>query len=70
MNRAKLLENIKKNGVLAKGRRELIKHLKGERLTYKQAVLAQCYDCQGYYVDGKRSCRSSHCPLFQFVTYK
>ena len=32
-------------GKRAKGKREFEKFKKGEKLTYKQAVLAKCYEC-------------------------
>lgn len=57
-------------GIKAKGKNELAKHLKGEKLTFKQAVLARCYDCTGGYTDGKYSCGIPHCPLHPFMPYR
>ena len=47
---------------LAKGKQELLNHLNNEKLTLKQAVMAKCYDCCGYYQDGKLPCTSKNAP--------
>lgn len=57
-------------GIKARGRKELSKHLKGKRLTPKQAVLANCFDCMGGYMDGKYSCGIPDCPLYPFMPYR
>ena len=54
---------------LAKGKQELLNHLNNEKLTLKQAVMAKCYDCCGYYQDGKLPCTSKRCALFPFMPY-
>jgi hypothetical protein len=66
---AKLISDIERHGKTARGRQELLKHLEGGRLTLKQAVLAHCYSCMGYYADGKQDCRLSKCPLHPFMPY-
>jgi len=63
------IKNIQRYGKMGKGQKELIKHLSGERITLKQAVNAHCYDCTGFYADGKVDCRLSHCPLHPFMVY-
>jgi hypothetical protein len=57
-------------GIKAKGKGELTKHLKGERLTHKQAIQAKCYNCMGYYADGKYSCGMPDCSLYPFMPYR
>tara|TARA_B100000315_G_C14475205_1_gene540277 strand:- start:720 stop:923 length:204 start_codon:yes stop_codon:yes gene_type:complete len=57
-------------GISAKGRNELKKHLKGQRLTYRQAALGKCYDCMGGYKDGKVDCDTPDCSLFPYMPYK
>ena len=52
------------------GKRNLIKHLLGERLTQRQAILAKCCDCMGYHIDGRMDCRMPHCSLYPFRPYK
>lgn len=63
----------------AKGKEELLKHLmRGERLTeglttrltIRRAVIAKCYDCCGYYQDGKKDCEVPECPLHPFMPYR
>lgn len=63
------LEAVEKNGVLAKGKKEIIKHLNGERLSFKQAIIAKCYDCMGYCEDGKEDCKVPMCSLYPFMPY-
>jgi len=57
-------------GIKAKGRKELLRYHKEERLTYKQAILACCYECMGGYTDGKYSCGVRGCPLYPFMPYR
>jgi hypothetical protein len=57
-------------GIKAKGRQELIRHLEGERLTPKQAIIANCYECMGGYTDGKYSCEIPKCSLLPFMPYR
>jgi len=56
--------------VRAVGRGELIKHLKGERLTQRMTIHAKCYDCMAGYVDGKLSCQIPACPLYPLMPYR
>ena len=63
-------QQIKDVGSGARGKGELLKHLDGNRLTQRQAILAKCYDCMGYYADGKVSCEIPECPLFPFMRYR
>jgi hypothetical protein len=65
----KLISEIKRHGKTAKGKKELIKHLEGGRLTLRQAVNAYCYSCLGYYADGKQDCKMPHCSLNPFMPY-
>lgn len=65
----KLIDEIERHGKTARGKKELIKHLEGGRLTLKQAVNAHCYSCMGYYGDGKQDCNMSRCPLHPFNAY-
>ena len=58
------------HGIKAKGKNELIKYRNEERLTYKQAILANCYYCTAGYTDGKYSCNIPNCPLYPFMPYR
>ena len=63
------IKNIRQYGKTARGKKELIKHLEGGRLTLKQAVNAYCYSCLGYYADGKQDCKMPRCSLHPFMAY-
>ena len=62
-------EWIEENGLTAKGKQELLNHLSGEKLSYKQAIQAMCYQCTGFYIGGKEPCSVKTCPLFPFMPY-
>ena len=66
---SKRITNIEQYGKTAQGKKEILKHLKGQRLTLKQAVYAHCYDCMGFYADGKYDCKMPKCPLHPFMAY-
>ncbi len=61
---------IKKHGSTARGKRELIAFFKGETLTMKESVLANCYQCTGFYMDGRKDCEVEGCPLYVFMPYR
>ena len=65
-----LKTNIEKVGMKAKGRAEMFKHLNGERLSRGQALKAVCYDCMGWFSDGKMDCGIPTCAAFPFRPYK
>ncbi|KYC52634.1 MAG: hypothetical protein AMQ22_00684 [Candidatus Methanofastidiosum methylothiophilum] len=41
----------------------------GKKLSFKEAILAKCYDCSCGYVDGKIDCCIEDCPLYQYAPY-
>lgn len=55
MTKEEHLKEVEK-GVIGKGKKELLKYLRGEKLTYKQAVSAYCYDCNTFYYDSRSDC--------------
>lgn len=63
------LQFIKREGKLVRGRAEIIKFLEGKPLTARQTVLARCYDCMGYFVDGRQDCDCPMCPSYPFMAY-
>jgi Zn-finger protein len=69
---SKLQQRIEtvENGALAKGKKELLAHLYDERLTARQAIAAKCYDCMGYFADGRQDCKMPHCPLYPWMAYR
>lgn len=54
----------------AQGGKELERYLAGGRLTPTQAIKAMCFDCMGYYDDGKEDCSIPECPLYPYFPYK
>jgi hypothetical protein len=63
------LKSIRQHGKVSRGQKELVKHLEGHSLTLRQAVYARCYDCCGFYADGKNDCRLPGCSLYPFMAY-
>jgi len=62
-------DDVEKNWMLAKGKNELIKHLRGERLSSTDAIKAKCYECMGGYGDDKIDCGVTICPLHPIMPY-
>ena len=69
MDIQKRIKSIHRYGKTARGQRELIKHLEGHCLTLRQAIYARCYDCCGFFSDGKVDCCMPGCPLHPFMPY-
>lgn len=65
----KRIKNIQRHGKTARGQKELLKHLSGQKITFKQAAHAKCYDCMNYFADGKVDCNMPHCSLHPFMAY-
>jgi hypothetical protein len=62
---------IRKNGSTAKGKNEYLNHMEhGIKLSPKQAILANCYQCLGFYIDGKNDCEIPDCPLYSYMPYR
>lgn len=64
------IAEIRGHGIKALGQDALIRFLEGRRITYRERCLALCYDCMGYYADGKRDCQSPLCPLYPVMPYR
>jgi hypothetical protein len=62
--------DIEKNGKLAQGKTEYLRYLRGEKLSRKEAMLARCYDCMGYFVDGRADCVTFSCPMYPFMIFR
>lgn len=50
--------------------RYMVLFAEGKRLSYKQAVLAKCFECMDRYKDGLTDCQISGCPLYPFMPYR
>jgi len=64
------LETVTKYGTESSGKKYLIRYLKGEKVTLKQAVLGNCCACMGYYADGRNDCEIPECPLYPHMPYR
>jgi hypothetical protein len=47
----------------------LKKHLRGEFLERKEAMLAKCYECMGGYDDGAMDCEVLECPMYDYMPF-
>ena len=64
------LELVKLHGKRFTGRKELILILEGQHATPRQRILAHCYDCMGWYMDGATDCLVKDCPLYGMMPYR
>ena len=53
----------------AKGIKEQKKWETGEKLSFKQAILAKCAECMAMYADGKADCGIPECSLYPWMPY-
>jgi hypothetical protein len=67
--RKEKIAKIAEIGKECSGRRELVSFLEGKSITRVQAIKALCYECMGYYSDGRECCGCTECPLFPFTPY-
>lgn len=66
-----MINTIEKDGKQAQGKAFLLRHLRqGGKLTRKQAMLAACYMCVGYCIDGLKDCDIPYCPMYPFRPWK
>ncbi len=54
----------------SRGKRLYLKQLRGGRLTRGETVIAKCAECCGGYVDGRRDCGVTLCPLYPWMPYR
>lgn len=52
-----------------KGKKEYEKFLNGEKLSFKGAIRANCYMCNGL-EEGGADCKGKSCPLYSFMPYR
>jgi len=50
-------------------RRAFEKFERGEPLSRKESINAQCYVCNGYSVEMAHDCLGRNCPLYQWSTW-
>ena len=64
-NAERIVGAIERIGKSNRGRKHLLAHLRGDRLTRQNAILAFCYECQGFSATGS-SCEKPECPLYPY----
>ncbi len=63
--------SIVRSAKKAKGRKEYLDYLETRtKLSPKQAILANCFQCTGYYTDGRRDCEVEDCPFYPYMPYR
>lgn len=63
------IESIKRVGQSGIGKQSLLQYLKGKQLHRKKSIEAKCYECMGYYADGRVDCLIPDCPLYPYNPY-
>lgn len=58
------------NWPTSSGKTQYLRFLRGEKLSYRQTLLAKCAECCGGYVDGKCDCRVVNCPAYPYMPNK
>jgi hypothetical protein len=61
-----ILESAR-SGKAAAGKKDLLNHLAGKRLTQRQAIKAKCFDCNG--MGESRECDIDTCSLLPYSPY-
>ena len=46
------------------------KYKQDERLTRRESIIAKCYECSNGYIDGRKDCGITSCPLYPYAPYK
>jgi hypothetical protein len=70
MTQKTMYEQIEQHGGRFQGKQELLKHLSGKQITLRQALKAKCYECLGYFEDGRQDCQMPNCPLYPWMPYR
>jgi hypothetical protein len=52
------------------GKSAFKRYYKGEKLAFIESIQAHCYDCMGFYEDGKMDCKCPRCSLYPWMPYK
>lgn len=58
------------DGKRAIGKKEWTKFINAETLTYKETILANCYECTGFYDGGRVSCLIPNCAAYPYMPYR
>lgn len=64
------IEHITTKCPQSSGNTAHIRLLQGEELTYKELLLAMCAECGGNYIDGRKECEVTDCPVYPIMQYR
>lgn len=65
------VKEVEKHGISARGKKEYLAFLQGKPLTMRQRVLANCYQCNAWYGDGRKDCEmADNCTLHVYMPYR
>jgi len=67
--RERKAREIAEFGRSGRGQAQLLAHIHGKRLTPRAAILAWCYECQGWNEGGRTECAALLCPLRPYSQY-
>lgn len=70
MNLEKKKHEVTMKGKKSGGMTNYLKYLSGRKIGLKGAVLAKCFDCCGFYADGRMDCKIQDCPLYPWQPYR
>ena len=56
------------NGKSRSGKTQLLKYLRGSRITRQESIKAKCFDCDGMGDSGE--CDLEHCALYPYSPFK
>lgn len=54
----------------SRGRNMMLKYLRGEKLTQREAIVAKCFECMGGHFDGRIDCKMESCSLYPYMPYR
>lgn len=65
------IDFIISNGKKAQGKKEYIDYaVNNIKLSPSKAIIANCYFCMNFYLDGRNDCEIDDCPLYPFMPYR
>jgi hypothetical protein len=69
---ARLQENARETeqAISCPGKKNMIAYLNGQKLTARQTLIANCFDCCGNYADGRKDCENPLCVCYPFMPYR
>jgi hypothetical protein len=63
------IESVER-GTESAGKTQMLRYLRGQKVTRHQAMQAKCFECMGGYADGRVDCGLKECALYPWMPYK